>query len=327
MSRLVSTCPKDVNLFWILDGYAKKNVDKFGISRKHIKVIDDIRPGNCAVFGSTWNFQYTRQSLKRLATRGVKTAFLFDTWSNYGRHFRLTSGQYIFPNVIFVIDEFIRNQLLALGVTSRTIVTIGHPEIADNIKTAREALLVRNQKRNNSSSEKQSGLVVTIILEPLKENYSKSDLLFDEFEFVKKVIAYTKNTDLDVNKFSIRLHPRHQQDDCQNRLRNLDNNISVVCPGDLSVAANLAESDIVFGISSIILVTAGMLGLPTYSVNPFRNEDHKVKWPEYCGVDILPGIDSLQIDSSIKKTKQIHSRTQIWERGPNRFWDTLEKCT
>jgi hypothetical protein len=188
---------------------------------------------------------------------------VIDSWSNLARRFETPVGLDI-PNAIGVIDEVVAAQLTAEIDRPATINVIGQPHL--QVQTF-ELAKARAARADNSGPPR-----LIFFSEPVLEDFAPGARGFDQFS-VFTALAESLS-ELPPATLSIKPHPREQYERWQSlvdelrthtQFHGLDMDLSYASAGKL-----LAAADGVFGITSMALVEAHLLGVPLLSLQPGR---------------------------------------------------------
>jgi hypothetical protein len=188
---------------------------------------------------------------------------VIDSWSNLARRFETPVGLDI-PNAIGVIDEVVAAQLTAEIDRPATIHVIGQPHLqAQTLEVAK----VRAARADNPGPPR-----LMFFSEPVLEDFGPGARGFDQFS-VFTALAESLS-ELPPATLSVKPHPREQHERWQSLVNELRTRPQFHCLDmELSYASAdklLAAADGVFGITSMALVEAHLLGVPLLSLQPGR---------------------------------------------------------
>lgn len=215
----------------------------------------------------------------------IKTFAILDQWMNYGIRFSnftlKEQEQYrqdklhpYLPDYILVMDETARQEMIDEGIGAERIKISGQPYF-DLIISARYSFSAEQiLKVKRELDVQRDELMVTFISEPISQDYagSNGELYwgFDE-KSTCSMLLYTlekvlKQSDQRV-KLIIKQHPRENEDNysfLNNEVRN--GHISISTVKDIDSWSLLRASDLVCGMSSMLLLEAIILGCPVLSI-------------------------------------------------------------
>lgn len=206
---------------------------------------------------------------------------ILDQWINYGIRFsrfglsnidvyNKTKKHDYLPTRIFVMDEYAKTEMIREGFKQNRIIITGHPYF----ELVRKKLLNRKKPTNNPSD-----FVFIFVSEPITESYKKpfetlgySEIsIFESFISTLEQLAPTATKKISV---LVKLHPREHA----NKYKTYTNNRTLkVIIDQVSNPWNLVlSSNLVCGMSSLLLIESVVLGKPIMSIqiglkgqNPF----------------------------------------------------------
>jgi len=272
MQPIFRLAPDSAVCHWVAEGYAKDVL----ISRKVKNLsVDDVLSkdsrsmgGNeILIIGSQMNTDRTTDILSQSKGICLKTMFIFDHWSNYHKHFKLSQGGYVFPDKVLVMDEFCGEKVKSTGIAESSIVISGHPSIENTVAIVDGIDIEEREKLRNQMGAETMTKVVLLALEPLSDVNSIGTIGFDEYSVAKITIdSLAKINDPNIC-LVIRLHPRQNKNRFIESLNNygLKDKLNI-CPNEVSFEQSLAASDVVLGMTSILLVHARAIGKPALSL-------------------------------------------------------------
>jgi predicted glycosyltransferase len=212
------------------------------------------------------------------------------------------NGKRILPDTICVMNEDARKSLLKWGVDKDRIIVTGSPYLADiagykigmlQRRTLRKKLLIGNKK------------VVTFCTEYMVKAGQKSEHGYDEHALLDDILNCLSSLSRYDFKLCIRLHPNDKEKFYKKYAGKTFGNTEVIIAEDDPEYRLLQVSDVVIGMSSIILVAASMLGLPIISYQPAKDKKKIFKYNEIIGRNLVTGRRALGraiSDRLLKKT-------------------------
>jgi hypothetical protein len=201
---------------------------------------------------------------------GIGTLAFIDQWQNYSARFSGCSKderlKYL-PDYVNCIDDIGKAETLEAGLPKEKLLTFGHPYLAGvrkaySYKTVAEILPLLD----TAASEYRSEDTFLFVSEPLLENFENSRgynqyIVLDYF--LKNVQRSRRNA-----RVIIKLHPKDRGE----RFREIASQFSDIrthfVQNELSSLECLVLADRVFGMTSIMLIEAYLLGKSVVSLQP-----------------------------------------------------------
>lgn len=194
--------------------------------------------------------------LKYLRLKKIPTAQLVDNWINLTKRFEYIdeggSRLMLFPDRIYVLDEYAKKHLLLHQAPENIIQIIGQPYWEDWWRS--------HQDKPATLFPKQAGLVIT---QPISKFFG-TKLGYDEFSFIKCCIDSWMAAGFDLQNLHVLAHPSESVVDYQ-KLKIVDNQSLNYINGRGIV---LRDYKYVMGMSSSLLAMSLLEGASTISVQP-----------------------------------------------------------
>lgn len=193
---------------------------------------------------------------QRAAGIGLPTAAVLDQWMNYRERFSDPGdGRIVLPDLIAVPDLFAVTEMTALGFSEERLFIAGHPYLASIGKTAgvRPAALAKGRE-----------VRVLFVAEPIELAAVKPG--YTEFSILKALVDALNDAG-GGRRFALtcKLHPRHRSDAfagiCVDGER-----VKCRMVQDCDARSLVGESDLVAGMSSMLLMESVLMGKPTLSI-------------------------------------------------------------
>ncbi|MEB3238277.1 MAG: hypothetical protein VKO64_11725 [Candidatus Sericytochromatia bacterium] len=205
---------------------------------------------------------------RRAAERDVPSLAVLDQWQCYVARFSGPQGReplgYL-PTAIAVMDEQARTEMIREGFPEDRLVVTGQPALG----------VVRERVVSLKAADSTPGARVTWFSQPLRALFGR-DLGFDEHDMLGIVRTAMGMLGEGRPRLVCKLHPRERREDFPPDEADFE-----VVAGDRDNDALLAASDVVLGMSTVMLVHAVLAGIPTLSVSPdtgdARNRCHPVE--------------------------------------------------
>ncbi|NJD03362.1 MAG: hypothetical protein FIA99_12395 [Ruminiclostridium sp.] len=220
----------------------------------------------------------------RACKKGIKTFAILDQWVNYGVRFSpYTSAELdrynqdkrheYQPFKILVMDEYAKDEMLKEGFETDRLVVTGQPHF-DYIKAMAQSLSEKERFDLRSRLNiKNSQKTVLFASEPITECYGDINSrnywgyteigIFLELADACKNIQANEGVDI---KLILRPHPKEKPDKIEDMIKSIE--------GELDIAVEYKEeslmlasiSDVVTGLSSMLLIEAMIIGKPILSI-------------------------------------------------------------
>jgi len=210
--------------------------------------------------------------------RKKKTFALLDQWCNYTQRFRVFSRNkkigYI-PDLIGVMDNFTKQEMIDEGFPAKRLIVTGHPYFDTLIGQN-----IRLPKTKQSSFRKKLGIPPkNLIIVFASEPFRKGDLRMIGYTDIIIARALIRSLESIAEKagkpitFLIKIHPRDERKDSVFPLSSSPwLQIVLARPG--RATDFIQNADIVVGMQSIFLIESFLLGKPTLNIQIDRkNKD------------------------------------------------------
>ncbi|WP_276661586.1 hypothetical protein [Syntrophomonas wolfei] len=215
---------------------------------------------------------------------GISTFAILDQWMNYGIRFsdytlkeqeqyRQNKLHPYLPDYILVMDETARQEMIGEGIDGRRVKISGQPYF-DLLMSARDRFPAEQILAIKRELGSRNELIITFISEPISQDYADENRKlywgFDEKSACRVLLRTLKKilepSDQRV-QFIIKQHPRENQDN-YSFLGNefTDGPIGIRIVRDMDSWSLLRASDLVCGMSSMLLLEAIILGCPVLSI-------------------------------------------------------------
>lgn len=202
----------------------------------------------------------------RLARQaGVKSIALLDQWQNYSIRFSGVTTQerlaYL-PDAINCIDEIGKKEMIAEGFDGEILHPLGQPyldRLADVVREI-DCAAIRNKLK-----VAQDGHIVLFVSEAIEENFgsARGYTQYDALRIFLKNVGAS-----DDRKILIKLHPKDDIAKFNQIQAEFPQHALLFISSELTALECIAVSDSVFGMTSIMLIEAYILGKPVVSIQP-----------------------------------------------------------
>jgi len=220
---------------------------------------------------------FTERHLWKAAQRaGIPSFAVLDQWTNY--RLRLISEgdnppngcsatKLILPSFLFIMDEFARMEMCALGIDPAKLVVSGQP-FFDYIRktgdrfTGEEILSLRRKLTGT-----EAGLVFVFASQPLVSLHRMNGMAEDYWGYTEKTVlksvaeCLSKLIEETAAKVTLvlRLHPKDEPNVYQNVLASSSSSIKVVVDRETDSSLLLKAADLIIGMFSMLLLEAAIL--------------------------------------------------------------------
>jgi hypothetical protein len=201
---------------------------------------------------------------------GIPSMALLDHWKNYAERFTIEAPFDTLPSLVAVMDEIAANELIARGCPPNRVVVTGQPrfDTLTGVVSPEERARARTSLGIDPSRR-----VAVFASEPRGAPYDdgKGFTQVDALEmFVDAVQAVAEDA-----LVLVKLHPVEQAEPVAAALSSRGGPDARILETS-SVREVIAAADVFCGMSSIVLLDAALLGLPTVSIRPGGGPSHFV---------------------------------------------------
>ena len=220
---------------------------------------------------------FTERHLWRAAEKmGIPSFAVLDQWTNY--RLRLISegndpttgppaSKLILPSYFFIMDEFARKEMCALGIDREKLVVSGQPFFDYIRKTGDKFTPAEIEKLRRELTGTPGGLVLVFASQPIASIHRKNGMAEDywgytETTILKSVVrCLSKLTEEMAVRVTLvlRLHPKDEANVYLDALANCPDSIKVVVDRETDSTLLLKAADLVIGMFSMILLEAAIL--------------------------------------------------------------------
>ncbi len=263
--------------------YRKQNIDcsdicdtiPSGTQEETDEFVRKARPD--LIVTGTSSEDFTERRLWKAAERAGITSFaVLDQWTNY--RLRLISeggdpmnerapSELIVPSFFFIMDEFARREMCALGIDREKLVVSGQP-FFDYIRKTGDRFTTREieaLRRKLTGSE--GGHVVLFASQPIASIHRKNGMAEDFWGYTEETVlksvvkCLSRLTEEMATKVTLvlRLHPKDEPNVYQDALATCPNSIKVVVDRETDSSLLLKASDLIIGMFSMLLLEAAIL--------------------------------------------------------------------
>lgn len=240
---------------------------------------DEFVRGTCPdlIVTGTSSEDFTERHLWKAAARAGITSFaVLDQWTNY--RLRLISegedpmaspstSKLILPSFLFVMDEFAREEMCALGIDCERLVVSGQPFFDYIRKRGERFTTAEIETVRREFGGTQGGLVFVFASQPIASIHRKNGMPEDYWGYTETTVL--KNVAACLSKLAgempvrvtlvLRLHPKDELNAYQNTLATLPSSIKVVVDREADSSLLLKGADLIIGMFSMLLLEAAIL--------------------------------------------------------------------
>jgi hypothetical protein len=239
---------------------AKKHKIKFtdctNKNKKELeKAIDKFSP-DLALVATSMGMSIEKKVLGWAKKNNIKVISIVDFWSNYKMRFSTpgTVDLKYLPNAICIIDEYMKEQMIAEGFNETQLYITGNPSF-DTFKKA----------------EKKIGKYILFASQPFSEVFSEIDKknvdspIFNEIQIFSDIISVLEKIKIGL-PVVVAFHPRSKKRDKYNQIISKSNIKVTKAEGD--TLDLIEEAKVVIGINTAVLFRAAMMGKKVISYQP-----------------------------------------------------------
>ncbi len=198
-----------------------------------------------------------RQCAKR---NKIPSLSIIDHWSNYTSRFTLKDNLDSLPDIICVMDERAKQEMIADGFLPDILRVTGQPAFDGLQKIASELEILREETRTHFQLPKTATLI-GFVSEPVSADYGHQRG-YDEFDVLKNILNILPSDFI----LGVRLHPRDNPQKYDDLFKNTTRRILIM--NDCESKKFLAASDLLIGMTSVMLIEAYLVGRPVLSFQP-----------------------------------------------------------
>ena len=220
---------------------------------------------------------FTERRLWKAAERAGITSFaVLDQWTNYRLRLISEAGdqmngsalsRLIVPSFLFIMDEFARKEMCALGIDREKLVVSGQPFFDYIRKTGDKFTTQEIETLRRKLTGSEGGHVLVFASQPIASIHRKNGMAEDYWGYTERTVlksvagCLSKLTEEMAVKLTLvlRLHPKDEPNVYQDALATCPNSIKVVVDRETDSSLLLKASDLVIGMFSMLLLEAAIL--------------------------------------------------------------------
>jgi len=263
--------------------YRKQNIDcsnicdiiPSGTQNETDEFVRKTRPH--LIVTGTSSEDFTERHLWKAAERtGIASFAVLDQWTNY--RLRLISeggdpmneratSELIVPSFFFIMDEFARKEMCALGLAREKLVVSGQPFFDYIRKTGDRFTPGEIEELRRELTGTHGGLVFVFASQPIASIHRKNGVPEDYWGYTEETVlksvagCLSRLTEEMAVKVTLvlRLHPKDESNVYQDALAKCPNSIKVVVDRETDSSLLLKAADLIIGMFSMLLLEAAIL--------------------------------------------------------------------
>lgn len=270
------------------------NIDSTWVTEQLVKDNPAILLSGTSYNGLDWEKLFITTSNKL----DIYTLAVLDFWGNHEVRFSDRKGNLIYvPDMIAVMDDLAQSEMVSLGIPIQNIMITGQPAFDALPNKARSFSSKHREALRESLGVKPKHKLVLFASQPIKKLYEMDDNLnspgFNEQIVLETLISSLELISKKHNELItllVRPHPRETLDEYNHYRSDI---VTVLVSNDGDTRDFAMCSDLVVGMTSVLLVEACYLGCIVVSLQP-----------GLLGQDILP-TNSLGASTGVFKEREI----------------------
>jgi len=224
---------------------------------------------------------------KAAAIMGIPSFAILDQWINYGLRFSPyglnQKDQYekerqhpFLPDRILVMDEEARQEMIKTGIEAKRILVSGQPYFDLLLRQQKEDHTLQNAQTRQALQIAPNDYVLFYVSESIRQDYSVASgempyWGYDEISILKELLQVLQPIIREETRpvyLLIKKHPLERSDSYWQVLQEMDcGNLKVqVVDGNVDSGSLVLASDLICGMSSMLLLESVLLGKPTLSI-------------------------------------------------------------
>ncbi len=219
---------------------------------------------NLVVTGTSHLSEVEYDVWREAAKRNIGSVCVLDSSKGCGDRF-IKNGSAVYPDVICVVDEKAVEALIDLGAPKERIVVTGSPYL-EAVNAFRLSVEEREQQKKVASPEGKK--IVTFCTEYLAKSGEAGRYGYDELTILRDLLLYIDQRGPGRFKLLIKLHPNDSAGIYNDFMQGASSAVDWQVVYADTEKKFLQISDVVVGMTSVILTEALMLDLPVVSYQP-----------------------------------------------------------
>lgn len=256
---------------YALERFSKKQIDCVEIrpmQKEDFSLLDRYEPA--LIITSATSLPAVDMSEKYLwwqaRQRGIPSLAFLDQWQNYAIRFSGVQDKerlaYL-PDWINCLNEIGRREMIREGFDKAKLLVFGHPYLS-SLRHDFPAMDVAGLKRNLHISA--DDYVALFVSEPLREHYDNARG-YDQYQVLDYFLSNLAEV-AERPKILVKLHPKDSRASFQSLMTKFESLPLQFVGNELSPIECLTVSNFVFGMTSVMLIEAYVLGKNVVSLQP-----------------------------------------------------------
>lgn len=227
---------------------------------------------------------------------GIPTIAFLDQWQNYALRFSGSSKEEMLtylPDYVNCINDIAKNEMIREGFPSDILVILGHPYLS-SLKSEYASLNSNNVREELNISDGQE--VILFVSEAIYEHYGNRRG-YNQYEVIEGFLRHMAEEYAGA-AILLKLHPKDEIRKyfyVQKRYEKLDLR---VLSNEFSPVSCLKASDRVYGMTSLMLIEAYILGKPVVSLQPNLQVEDPLVLSRYGFIPRISSFDEFKFDHS-----------------------------
>lgn len=263
-AEVVAWCAREdgFDYLWAADGPAHSVFARLLDRNREVPLPQLQARSDRLLVGTSENSDFEWQAIREARRVGTPTAVFLEHWSNY-RLRLLRHGELVLPNVFFVGD--MRAESLArLHFPGTRVLRRSNPYLS---------AMVRNIKQIADTGHLATSNRVLYVSTPIVR------APFDEHDALRFFLCNISALGLDMSTASVVVRP-HPSESVEKYLWVKRVSDLVVVRKESDLSGEIAEAEVVVGVSTMAMVVALMAGRRVVSAVPEVNAEHRLPFPE-----------------------------------------------
>ena len=255
---------------YAVERFKKKNISYVEIekiNKDDIRIFEKFKPD--LVISSAASLPHKDMSEKYLwqnaKKMNIKTVVFLDQWQNYSIRFsgiREDEKLIYLPDFINCINDIGKQEMISEGFKENILLTFGHPYLSSLGKES-EKIDKKSIKKYLQIGQNQK--IFLFVSEAIKENYGKT-IGYDQYEVLDFFLGNVQN--IQNSTVIIKLHPKDNARNFKNIISKYADLHLIIISNELSPIECITVSDFMYGMTSIMLIEAYILGKNVISLQP-----------------------------------------------------------
>lgn len=229
-----------------------------------IPTINDLKDYSLVLTGTSEKVKKDAYFWKLAKGKGVPSVAFVDSWVNYSERFTVKNNFDRTPDYIGLIDDLMYSRMIEKGAPVEKLVVLGNPRF--------DSILQKYTSYSNKISNTNS-INIIFFTDPVTGTKADNDEYGSKTvvkSVLKQILSQSKHSNRKIT-ITIKPHPRESSDDYKDLIENVNQKGLVTISNETPLKL-MRKADIVMGMNTILLIDSSLLGIPTYSFQPGRNE-------------------------------------------------------